>query len=126
MHDVRPWWLAPTARRGWAALLVGLALFICWLAFSPAPPAAADVGWDKANHALAFATLAFVAELAFWPVPARRRRNSIGLIAFGSFIELVQAQIPARSGEWSDLAADATGIAIGLAAVALVHRVARR
>ena len=126
MHVDRTWWLTPAARRGWGALLLALALFICWLAFSPAPPPSADVGWDKANHALAFATLALVAELAFWPVHARRRRIAIGLIAFGGFIELVQAQIPARSGEWSDLAADATGIAIGLAAVALVHRLARR
>ena len=83
------------------------------------------MGWDKANHALAFATLAVVAELAFWPAHARRRRISIGLVAFGGFIELVQAQIPARSGDWADVAADATGIAIGLAMVALVHRLAR-
>jgi len=126
MHDVRTWWLAPAARRGWAALLLALALFTCWLAFSPAPPPSADVGWDKANHALAFATLALVAELAFWPVQTRRRRISIGLVAFGGFIELVQAQIPERSGDWADLAADATGIAIGLGIVALVHRLARR
>jgi VanZ family protein len=126
MHDPRSWWLAPTARRGWAALLVVLALAICWLAFSPAPPPAADLGWDKANHLLAFATLTVVAELAFWPRHGRRWRNSLGLIAFGSFIEIVQAQIPERSGEWADLAADATGIAIGMLCVALVQRLARR
>lgn len=109
-----PWWLQPTARRLWRALLALLLLAVAWLAFSPAPPPQADTGWDKANHALAFAVLAVVAELALWPLPARRRRIGAGLIVYGALIEVVQSRLPARSGEWTDLAADAVGIGIGL------------
>lgn len=115
-----PWWLSPGARRVWQLVLLILAMVICWLAFSPAPPPAADTGWDKANHGLAFGVLAITAELAFWPLPRRRWRNALGLLAFGAFIELVQSQIPERSGEWPDLLADGVGIGLGLLAVATV------
>lgn len=112
-------------QRCWQGLLLVLATVVCWLAFSPVPPPAADTGWDKANHALAFAVLAVVAELACWFKARRRALTAAGLLAFGAFIELVQTQIPQRSGEWPDLLADATGIALGLAlvaAVCLFHR----
>ena len=121
-----PRWLAPWARRLWQVLLGALALAICWLAFSPAPPPAADTGWDKANHALAFAVLAVTAELAFWPWTRRRWFTALGLLAFGGFIELVQTQIPERTGEWPDLLADGSGIALGLLLVAAVQGLARR
>lgn len=120
------WWLAPRARRLWQALLVALALAVCWLAFSPAPPPAADTGWDKANHTLAFGVLAVTAELALWPWPRRRWLTALGLLAFGGFIELVQTQIPERTGEWPDLLADGSGIALGLLLVAALQRLAGR
>jgi VanZ family protein len=112
--DALPWWLRAAARRLWLGLLLLLVLVVAWLAFTPAPPPQADNGWDKANHALAFAILAAVAELALWPHPARRRLNVAALLAYGALIEVVQSRLPARSGEWSDLAADGVGIAIGL------------
>ena len=116
------WWLTPGARRAWQLTLLGLALFICWLAFSPAPPPEIDTGWDKSNHLLAFATLAVTAQLAFWPHPRRLPFSVIGLLLYGGFIELVQSQIPQRSGEWADLLADAVGIALGLLLVRLWPR----
>ena len=48
---------SPDRRRLWQMLLLLLLLSITWLALSPAPPPAASVGWDKANHLLAFAAL---------------------------------------------------------------------
>ena len=48
----------------WRAVLAALVLAICWLAFDPAPPSSVDTGWDKANHALAFAAVGVVARLA--------------------------------------------------------------
>lgn len=108
-----PWWLAAPARRGWTALLLVLMVVIAWLAFSPRPPPQVDTGWDKSNHLLAFAVLAFTAELAFWPRPRRRWFTGLGLLAYGALIELVQSQIPQRSGEWPDLLADAVGILLG-------------
>ena len=112
-----PCWLAPRARRVWALVTLGLALAVCWLAFAPVPPPEADLGWDKANHLLAFAALGGTAALSGWTLRARRRVVAVGLLAFGGFIELVQSGIPGRSGEWHDLLADAIGIAIGLLAV---------
>jgi VanZ family protein len=121
-----PWWLAPLARRLWRLLLLALVLAVCWLAFSPAPPRSADTGWDKANHALAFAVLAVNAELAFWPLPRRRLLSALALLAFGGFIELVQTQIATRTGEWLDLLADGCGIALGLLLVAVVQGLGTR
>lgn len=123
-----PWLLTAQARRGWQCLLAALVVMVCWLAFSPDPPPAADTGWDKANHALAFAVLGFTAEFAFWPLRWRRWTNVVGLLGLGVVIELVQTRIPGRSGEWPDLLADAVGLALGLlaAAPALARLGARR
>ena len=37
----------------------------------------------------------------------------LALLAYGGAIELVQRQLPNRSGEWADLGADAIGIGLG-------------
>lgn len=111
--------LAPAAF-GWRALLAGLVLGTCWLAFDPGPPAAIDTGWDKLNHVVAFSSMAFSARFAFpnGRIPA----IVLGLLAFGIFIELVQTQIPGRSAEVLDVAADAVGILAGLAAARVWQR----
>lgn len=108
------WWLQAGARRWWWRLLALLLVVIAWLAFTPAPPDTLDTGWDKVNHALAFAALAWVAELAAWPRRGHRWRIALGLLAWGVLIELVQGQLPTRSAEWGDVLADGVGIAIGL------------
>ncbi|WP_425258430.1 VanZ family protein [Rubrivivax sp. RP6-9] len=103
---------ATPAATGWRVLL-GLGLLAgCWLAFSPSPPSQADTGWDKLNHALAFAALAFCAVRAFGA--PQRWRSSAGLLLFGIAIELVQSQLPWRSAEAADVLADAVGISAGL------------
>ena len=119
-----PWWLRPAARRAWAVLCAALLVLITWLALTPAPPPQADTGWDKANHALAFAVLAVLARLAQGPGPrpARTAWTAASLLAYGAAIELLQAQRPPRSGEWSDLLADAAGIVAGLLLAAPLWR----
>jgi VanZ family protein len=99
---------------GWRVLLAILVVGTCWLAFTPAPPRELDVGWDKANHWLAFSTLACTACMAF--PQARRRYASVAvwLLALGIFIELVQSQLPTRSAELEDIVADCVGIGSGL------------
>ena len=88
-----------------------LLLIITWLALTPQPPRQATLGWDKANHASAFATLTLVMRLA-WP-----RLSwlfvALTLIAYGGAIELIQTQIPPREGDWFDLLADGVGVGIG-------------
>ena len=111
----------------WAPLRIagfGLVwLTVTWLALTPHPPRGASLGWDKANHASAFAALTLLARLA-WP-----RRSwklvALAMLACGGAIELIQSQIPERDGEWLDLLADAVGISIGLAVHALLQRLGR-
>jgi VanZ family protein len=110
-----PWALRVLrARTVWRVLLALLLGAVCFLAFSTRPPEPLSTGWDKLNHAVAFAALAMAALLAF-PGPGRAVwvLVPLGLIAFGGSIEIVQAVIPGRSGEWLDLAADALGIVAG-------------
>ena len=71
-------------------------------------------GIDKWAHFFAFLFL------AVWFGGLYTRRNywrvAVGLLAFGVFIELCQRGVGYRSAEWLDVAADAVGIAAGLAA----------
>ncbi|OWQ87665.1 hypothetical protein CDN99_18560 [Roseateles aquatilis] len=95
---------------------------ISWLAFSPHPPPEADLGWDKANHFAAFASLAVVGMQCLRAGARRRWIVLAWLLAFGILIELVQSQIPGRDAELQDVIADMIGAAIGLAAHALLMR----
>ena len=99
-------------------------LAVSWLALVPAPPPQADTGWDKANHALAFAVLALLAEGGWGP--GRARAIAAGLMAYGALIEGLQTQLPPRCGDWADLMADAAGVAIGLALACAVRWCVRR
>ena len=100
------------AQRGWRALFVVLVATVCWLALTPAPPPDLSTGWDKLNHTLAFASLAFTGRLGLatkrapWWLP-------VTLLLFGGLIELLQLAVPGRSSEWADLLADAIGLAAG-------------
>lgn len=95
---------------------------ICWLAFTPDPPPSADTGWDKLNHVFAFAAVTACGWFAWGRHRHRVAGVLLGALAFGVFIEVVQTQIPGRSGEWPDLVADALGIAAGLALAAALSR----
>ena len=98
-------------RRLWQALFALLFIVISYLALSHAPPAGISTGWDKANHGLAFASLAFCGHMA----GARRGwLLFMALLAYGGAIELLQMHIPNRDGDWHDLLADGVGIALGL------------
>jgi VanZ family protein len=95
------------ATTGWRVLLLAAAAGICWFAFTPNPPPASVALWDKSQHLFAFAVLAALARLAY---PRAGLAPQLGaLLAFGVFIELVQSQIPERSAEIADLAADLGG-----------------
>lgn len=116
------WLDTPAARHG---LRLGLALALAavgTLALIPSPPRALDLGWDKSNHTAAFAVLALLAIGAFWRAPRRDAACGLGLLAYGGLIELLQTQVPGRTGEWLDLLADGVGIALAL----LVARLFRR
>ncbi len=121
--------VGPTARRAWRILLWLMVATVGVLATVSQPPAELTLGWDKLNHAFAFAALALAAGLAH-PHPPRLRAAAWGaLLAYGALIEGLQSLVPTRTADWADLLGDAVGIGIGAAlALALLntaHRSAR-
>ncbi|MDT9001421.1 VanZ family protein [Paucibacter sp. APW11] len=110
--------------RHWRLLFLIALGFVSCMALTPQPPQQIDLGWDKANHGSAFTVLYLLARCSW---PARRWQTAAGLLAYGGLVELLQLQIPGRSGEWLDLFADGCGIALGLALAGLGERyLARR
>jgi VanZ family protein len=117
---------AVNARRPWQVLLVVLTAVVLYLAIDPSPPKGADLGWDKLNHASAFAALTFAGCLGF---PGDRRvlwAVLLGMLALGGLIEIAQYFVPGRSCEWLDLGADAVGIVCGAGCALLAQALARR
>jgi VanZ family protein len=103
-------------------LLMAMVLSICWFAFAPEPPPSVGTGWDKLNHVLAFAAMTTCAWFAWGTARHRRLGVLLAALAFGVCIELVQTQIPGRSGEWPDLLADMIGITLGLTVATTISR----
>jgi VanZ family protein len=102
-----------TRFRPWRWALLLLAALVTVLAVVPAPPRQMDLGWDKLNHVAAFSALAVCAVFGWRSSRAARISVLLSLLAFGGAIELLQLQLPNRSGEWTDLGADAIGIGLG-------------
>ncbi len=75
---------------------------------------------DKLAHLLIYALLGGWA--AINPHGISALRCLLALAAYGLLIELLQGLLPWRSFEWLDLAADAAGAALGLAAPRLLPR----
>ena len=85
------------------------------LALSPAPylpPLEIFNWWDKAQHAIAFGTLAVLAVLAY--PEASRLRIALLLIGQGVLIEVLQYYGGYRFGDWQDAVADGVGVVLGL------------
>ncbi|MFP4519755.1 MAG: VanZ family protein [Oceanicaulis sp.] len=72
------------------------------------------IGWDKLDHAAAFAALSLLARCG-WPGLARPGLAAL-VFAYGLAIEAAQATAAVgRVASLSDLAANAVGVAAGLA-----------
>ncbi len=113
----------PRWRIHWRLLLAALVLVVACFAFVPRDGSEPGLdGVDKLEHLLAFGTLGASAMCA---LPAGLRAAlaaATALLAYGGFIELVQTHIPGRTASWADLLADAAGVAIGVALVAVLRR----
>jgi VanZ family protein len=71
--------------------------------------------WDKAQHALGFFVLTWLACLAY---PRQSQlRAGVGMLLVGGVIELAQSATGWRHGDWLDLLADAVGIMAALVCV---------
>lgn len=67
--------------------------------------------WDKAQHALSFATLAMTGSLAY---PKKMTQICLGLIMYGAVIEIMQGSLTTtRYGDISDWIADGIGVVTG-------------
>ena len=95
-------------------------LLISWLAFTPSPPPATGLSWDKANHAFAFLILAFLADFSFRQFPWL---NWIGLAGYGVAIECVQWLLEFRFFELNDIVADLIGIVLYVLVRPLINRI---
>lgn len=102
------------------ALCLLTATAILGLALSPASPPALDTGWDKANHALAFAVLAAWAH-GGW----RSRWRWAWLLGLGVAIEALQALTPTREHSVADVVADAVGLALAWGLIQAGERLRR-
>jgi len=105
--------LSPLARRyaGAAFLLCLAAVLYLSLAPTEATPTA-DLGGDKARHALAYFALTGLGLFAFGP----RLPLLAGLVLLGAGVEVAQASMGlGRQGELADLAANLTGEGLALA-----------
>ena len=109
--------------------------FLFWLCFlalnalalSPAPylpPLEVFNWWDKAQHAIGFGTLAFLAALAY-PLVSRYRLAAL-LCLQGVAIEVLQHWGGLRFGDWQDAVADAVGVVLGLGLAALYKLAAQK
>ena len=94
----------------WILSFFGCALAVLVLALISAPPPMITTGWDKSNHLLAFAVMAWLGCKAF---PQRVANTLLGLLAYGALIEILQSLTPTRSAEWLDLFADGLEILLG-------------
>ena len=103
----------------WRWLLAVAMLALLVLSVMPTSLSVPSTGWDKSNHALSFAVLAF---LAHWARPKHMLVALAGLLGYGAVIEVLQALTPDRLAEWSDLWADGVGLLIGAAAAWMVQR----
>lgn len=99
-------------------LLTIYAAIILWLSLTPSPPSPPGIiGWDKLQHAGAFAVLALLAGWAFAPLSAVSTRVWGWVMALamacGALIEILQGLLTkTRTAEFGDLAADAVGAGI--------------
>lgn len=100
-------------------MFAAAALAVAWFSLRPNPGVPPATGWDKLDHAGAFALLALLGTLGG---VAARLPLGAALLGYGAAIEVAQAFIPGRSAEWGDVLADAIGVAAGLVAAGAASR----
>ena len=97
--------------RTWCRWAFALGLVVVMvLALAPPRFPTPTTGWDKANHALAFAVLALLGLSAY---PRSKAAVLAGLLAYGGLIEVLQGMTGYRTGDWLDWAADSVGLTLG-------------
>jgi VanZ family protein len=114
-------------------VLAALTALLSWLSLTPAPPKIDHefLGWDKLQHALAYALLTLTAGWAFRRLPfsfLAAWLSAAGYAALvGGGLEVLQGlSRTGRFADWADLVADLLGILAVLILVGLGRFWARR
>lgn len=94
----------------WRITFTFCVISVLVLSLLPPSPELPTTGWDKSNHMLAFATLAFLSSQAW---PERIAVSLVMLLAYGGLIEVLQSFTPDRQADFIDVVADGTGLLIG-------------
>jgi VanZ family protein len=95
---------------GWAMVAT-----VAWLSLTPSPPPPpAFLGWDKAQHFIAYGGLMAWYAMAF----ARHWRWPVFLVALGVGLEYLQGYGGVRNFDPADMVANTLGVALGLALAA--------
>jgi VanZ family protein len=115
----------PSVRKAWKLLCCVFAVVVGIAALSPGALAVTVTASDKIDHVLGFAALSATGLLACAPQWRRAVLVGASMLAYGALIELLQTQVPGRSGELADVVADAIGIAFGVAVVSSLRRIFR-
>jgi VanZ family protein len=101
----------------WTSLVLVLVLSLM-----PSVPHMPTTGWDKTNHLLTFAFLAFLGHTAY---PGRNAAILLGLLLYGGLIEILQSFTPSHFSEWADWIADGLGLVIGWGLEGAFHKSGR-
>jgi len=95
-------------------------LCILFLATTTIKMSVVESMWDKSNHFIAFFVLYVLLSLAYKNLSIKTK--ILLLLAYGFFIEIVQAFIPMRYFSLMDVVADSVGIALGVMAYGLYKK----
>lgn len=91
-------------------VLVICLIAVLYLALTPIETVS-GLGYDKANHLLAFLVMAWLAD-GGWPGRELNWKRWGWLLCYAVFIESLQYELPSRDASWFDLLADLLGLAL--------------
>jgi hypothetical protein len=95
----------------WQGLGWAMVALVVWLSLTTHPPKPPSfLGWDKAQHTLAYAGLMFWFRQAF----RRHWRWPVFLLGLGLGLEVLQGLGGVRTADWHDMVANSLGVAVGL------------
>jgi len=107
-------------------VFIACAAVIAWLSLTPSPPSIAHpfLGWDKLQHASAYAMLTLAGGWALGGTGRAFGGSLILALIYGGGMELLQGALTSnRAADWLDFLADLTGATVtALIAICVVRR----
>lgn len=98
-------------------IFIAWAAAIAWLSLTPSPPSLAQpfLGWDKFQHASAYAILTLAGGLALGGTSRAFGGSFVLALIYGGGMELLQGALTSnRNPDWLDFLANLTGAVVTL------------